>query len=226
MAATETAVPRGARAPDPPPSRRPLRGRLSAGHVVVLVAGLLAMLLNYALLRAADERVPVAVAARAIAAGDALDASSVRLVELDADEALLGALVRASDIAAVEGHVAGVPLAAGDPLRRSDLRAPSAPDGRRAMSVPVPAEHAVAGSLQRGDRVDVIQVRDGRADYVLSGAEVLAVSGGDADGLTGASVFSVTLAVDADSALALAEAIRGEAVEIVRSTGADAVDGR
>lgn len=222
MAATDTAVQRGPAPPGPPAPRRPPWTRLSAGHVVVVVAGLLAVVLNYSLLRAADDRVRVAVVARPIAAGDALGAGDLRSVEVAADDAVLGTLVPAEELDELAGHVAATALAAGDPLRRSDLRPPSAPDQRRAMSLPVPAEHAVAGQLQRGDRVDVIAVDQGTASYVLTDAEVLAVGGGDG-GLTGTGMFSVTVAVDADSALRLAEAIRADAVDVVRSTGATQV---
>ena len=223
MAATDTAVQRGSppHGPPAPPRRRPWT-RLSAGHVVVAVAGLLAVLLNYSLLRAADDRVRVVVAARPIPVGDAVAPDDVRVVEVAADDAVLGTLVPAEDLDDLAGHVAATALAAGDPLRRSDLRPPSAPDHGRAMSLPVPVEHAVAGQLQRGDRVDVIAVDDGSASYVLTDAQVLAVSGGDG-GLTGTGTFSVTVAVDADSALRVAEAIRAGGIDVVRSTGAAAV---
>ena len=57
---------------------RSLMSRFSTGHLVMIVAGLLGLLLTVAVLRRADERQPVAVAARDLAPGTALTESSVR----------------------------------------------------------------------------------------------------------------------------------------------------
>src|SRR6266705_2677739 len=57
---------------------RSLMSRFSTGHLVMIVAGLLGLLLTVAVLRHADERQPVAVAARDLAPGTALTESSVR----------------------------------------------------------------------------------------------------------------------------------------------------
>lgn len=187
----------------------------------MLVAGCTALLLNYVALRQADQRVPVAVAARDVEAGEALRADDLRFVDLRAGDDVLATLVTRNRAATLAGRVAATGLAAGALLRVDDLRPAAAAGGARAMSIPVEPEHAVAGRLQAGDRVDVVEVRDGRAAYLLTGAPVLAVAGADQrSGLTGSRSFSVTVAVDDAQALRLALAIREGHLEIVHATGA------
>ncbi|HXF36785.1 MAG TPA: RcpC/CpaB family pilus assembly protein [Actinomycetota bacterium] len=120
--------------------------------------------------------------------------------------------------------VAATTIRAGDLVSRSDLRPSAAPGGLGVMSIPVEREHAVGGALAPGDRVDVIEVRDGGARYLLRGAEVLAVGSRDGRGFVEGSIgaFSVTIAVDPQAALDIARAIREAGVEIVRTTGVQA----
>ncbi len=207
---------------DPPLASRSLRSRLSLGHIVMLLAALLAGLLNYSLLRSRDTRVRVAVVADGLEAGAPLSSDGIRFVSLDADQAVLATLLQPAAVSGVEGWVATTTLASGELVRTSDLREPSAPGERRAMSIPVEPTHAVGGAIRAGDRVDVIAVRGGAASYVLTDAPVLATSGqSDRGALGGLAEFSVTLAVDDRSALRLAAAVHGDALEVVRSTGAD-----
>lgn len=213
----------GAVAPARAP-RRPLTSRLSTGHLVMIVAGLVAAVGNYALLRGFDGVVTVAVAAVPLDAGQPVDASAFETAEVRIEDDLLGALLQPSQLAAVEGHVVVTPLAAGDPVRRTDLQPPSAPGSQRAMSIPIEAEHAVAGALAVGDRIDVIEVHEDGSGYLVTDAEVLAVPSTDSrQGITGLQSFSVTIAVDDTTALRLAVAIRNGQLEVVRSTGAAAV---
>ncbi len=67
---------------------RSLMSRFSTGHLVMIVAGLLGLLLTVAVLRHADERQPVAVAARDLAPGTALTESSVRYERVRMDDSL------------------------------------------------------------------------------------------------------------------------------------------
>lgn len=199
-----------------------MTGRLSAGHLVMVVAALLATLVNYTVLRARDTTVRVAVAAEHIAAGQPVTAAVFGFTDVRADEDVLASLLQPDQIARVEGWVTTTPVQPGAVVRASDLRAPSAPRAQRAMSVPIDPAHAVGGALRTGDRVDVIEVREGSARYLVTDAEVLAVpdpAGGSALG-TALRTFSITLAVDDETALRLAIAIRDGHLEVVRSTGA------
>lgn len=208
--------------PRGPRRRRRILARLSFGHVVMIVSGLLAFLLTFSLLRAREETTPVAVAARDIPAGTPVDARSFRFTEVRVEDDVLATLLRPGELEAVTGWVAASTIRAGDLVSRSDLRPAAAPGGLGAMSIPVEREHAVGGALAPGDRVDVIEVREGVARYLVQGAEVLAVGSQDRGGFVEGSIgtFSVTIAVDAQAALDIARAIREAGVEIVRTTGA------
>ncbi len=94
------------------------------------------------------------------------------------------------------------------------------------MSIPVPREKAVGGGLRVGDRVDVIDVVDGEAAFVMADAQVVSVSsaatsGGITSGAAGD--FFVVVEVDARQALAVAEALADGKVDVVRSTGAEPI---
>ncbi len=211
-------------APDPPPPRRGLLSRLSAGHLVMLLAALVAALANYALLRASDDSVRVAVASRQLRAGEIVTARDLAFVELRAEPDLLATLIAPDDVAGVEGRVLRVTAEEGDLISRRHLQPPAAPSGQRAMSIPIEPEHAVAGALAIGDRVDVIQVDGLTATYLVTDAEVLDVPSSSAGGIAGGlRSFSVSIAVDAETALQIAVAIRNGQLELVRSTGANPV---
>ncbi|PLS75322.1 MAG: hypothetical protein CYG61_07985 [Actinobacteria bacterium] len=89
------------------------------------------------------------------------------------------------------------------------------------MSLPVERQHAVGGALRPGDRVDVIDGAE--ASFVVTNAEVLAVPNLSNGNLSGTGSYAITIAVDAQGALRLAAAIAGGKVEVVRSTGAEAL---
>jgi Flp pilus assembly protein CpaB len=204
------------------PRPRPLASRLSFGHLVMIVAGLLTFVLIASVLQDRGATVTVAVAARALEPGTALGPGSVRYVEVAADSALGRSLLNRAEVG--EGKVAVRRVAAGEPLTASDLRSSAAPAQLRAMSLAVSSEHAVGGQLAVGDRVDIVTVEERRASYIARDVEVLAVPGKGKGGIgsVGASGggYFVTVAVDGDVALRLAVALREGKLEILRSTGA------
>jgi Flp pilus assembly protein CpaB len=198
-----------------------LRGRLSTGHLLMLLAGAVAALANYAVLTDADDTIAVLVAADTVEAGERLDATSLATAQADPSGGLAKHLFDAGQREAVAGSVATGRIEAGEPLRSSDVAASAAPHRQRAMSVPVDATHAVGGQLRPGDRVDVIETDERGARYLATDARVLAVASGE--GLEGLqSGFSLTIAVNADAALRLAEAAHQRQLDVVRSTGAPA----
>jgi Flp pilus assembly protein CpaB len=142
---------------------------------------------------------------------------------LPADDTLARVTVRWDQIG-VGDRVAAHPIAAGEFLRPSDLAGPGVGAIRlRAMSVPVKRERAVGGMLRVGDRVDVVDVVDGTARWIVTGTQVIEVpappsSSGLARDVS--AVYHVVVEVDADQALALAEALTHDMVSVVRSTGA------
>ena len=198
--------------------------RVSLGHVIMIVAGLGAFLLVFALLRSRDETFLIATAASELRAGVTVDAGGFRYVEIGViDEDALGTFLNPEQAqrAIEEGWVVTRTVPAGDPVRATDFRTGATPSDLRAMSIPIDRGHAVAGGLQGGDRVDVIVVRNGVAGYVATGVEVLDVGGAD-NQFTGA--FTVTVAIDGSTSLRLASALRDGEIEIVRATGAAEVD--
>lgn len=203
---------------------KPVRRRPSMSHILIAVTVILAFGLNFLALRGRDATVLVAVAHRAIPEGSAIAADAVRLVPVAADFDALSGLVTEAELAALAGRVASRSFEEGDLLDESALISGGVEEGLRTMSIPVAVEHAAGARIVVGDRVDVITVDDGAARYVASDLLVVSHAELETSGL-GSGTYHVTVAVDADQALALAEAIAGESLELVRSTGASPVTG-
>lgn len=194
--------------------------RFSLPHLVTLLAGLLAMLLVFAVLRGDEATSRVAVAAREVRAGAPLARSALRFTDLRAPGTIAEQLIGPESLARLEGWIATRTIAPGDLVTRGDFRPPAAVAQQRAMSVPVDPAHAVGGALEAGDRVDVIRVLDsGQAVFVVAGAQVLSVNRPDPSTIGPAGAYSLTLAVSSQDALRLAAAIRSEKFEVIRSTG-------
>jgi len=206
------------------PARGRARRRPSATHLLIGVVAALAFVLNLLALRDRDATVLVAVAARPLAAGAVLTSDALRMVPVAGDFEGLPSLVTEAQLATVEGWVLSRSVPSDGIIEWSMLVEPGAPSGLRSMSIPVAAEHAAGGSIATGDRIDVISVEDGIASYVAVDLGVLAVSEREGGSLGGLGSFYIVVAVDAEEALRLAEAIDAGSIEVVRSTGAAQVD--
>ena len=203
--------------------RNPLT-RVSAAHLLMVLAGVLAFATNLVVLRNLDETRAVAVAAIDLPAGRTLEAIHIRAVEVDVEEEVYARLIPWAEATTLVGQVSAHPIGEGDLVQPGDFRDASGPAGLRSMSIPIDAEHAVGGQLGSGDRIDLILVGDDGPRYVLAGAEVLAVSATGELGALGSGDFYIVVAVDADAALRVAQAIRDGRIEVVRSTGSDLVE--
>jgi Flp pilus assembly protein CpaB len=213
--------------PRPPSSLpRSLLSRLSTGHLVMIVAGLLGLLLTVAVLRRADDRQAVVVAARDLSPGTALTDSAVRYENVKMDDSLLDTILRRDDVQGLEGSVAVYPIAKGELISRRAIRPPAAPDGKRAMSIPIDPARAVNGELEPGDRVDVILAANHEVSIIVADAEVLSVSRPDRGGAFGGvdESFAVTLAVDARESQLVAGGLAGGDIVITRTTGSRPAD--
>src|SRR5262249_61505300 len=73
-------------------TRRELASRVSTGHIVMVLAGALGVLLTLTVLRSAGDTRPVLVAAHDLAPGTVLDDASFRVARVHADAAILGTL--------------------------------------------------------------------------------------------------------------------------------------
>lgn len=202
----------------PAPSRARRLPRLSLGHVAVALAALLAFVANVALLRSHDDTTAVVVAARTIEAGQTVSGADLSTARLRADASVMAALLTSPE--GLDGRVARRQIEAGELIGRQDLLSEPAPNGLRAMAVPVTAAHAAGGSIRVGDRVDLVDVgQDGVAGYVVRAAPVISVSAGQAGALTGATQEHIVIGVRAGEALAVAEAIDDGAVDVIVTTG-------
>ncbi|MGQ0805149.1 MAG: RcpC/CpaB family pilus assembly protein [Actinomycetota bacterium] len=218
---------RGASDATPLRARRRVLNALSAGHLVMIVAGLMGIVLTLALLRSADRRVEVAVAAHDLQAGAAVSADDVRYERVKMDGDLLDTVLRRNDVAGLDGAVATETIRAGELIAGTDVRSAAASSGLRAVSIPVEPARAVNGDLVPGDRVDVLLAAEQEVAIVVADAEVLDVSDPDVRGALGDvdAQFTVTLAVDATEAQLLAAAITDGDILIARATGADSAEG-
>lgn len=200
---------------------RGLLSRFSTGHLVMVVAGLVGLLLTVAVLRRADERQPVAVAARDLAPGTALTESAIRYERVKMDDALLGTVLQPDDVKRMRDSVAAYPIASGELVHRRALRPAAAPAGKRAMSLAIDPARAVNGELEAGDRVDVILAGGHEVSIIVADAEVLSVGRPDRGSAFGRinDKFTVTLAVDARESQLIAAGIAGGDIVITRTTG-------
>src|SRR6266550_3325132 len=203
--------------------RRALRSRVSSGHVLMVVAGLLGLLLSLSVLRRADDTVAVVVAARDLASGTRLRPEMVRTARIHAEARVLGNLVPADGLDALDGSIVLASLRVGDLLARSGLGPASTRGAARAVSFPVDSALAVGGQLSAGDRVDVLASANdcSGSGYVLVGADVVAVHASGTGPLRASDGhLSITVAVDSAGAQRLAASLHVADLLVVRSTGA------
>jgi len=207
-----------------PARRRRFIGRLSLGHLVMILAGLLAFLLVLIVLRDNSASSFFARAARDIPAGTTITAEDVELVEVGGDS-LAGTVLTADDVNIIitGGQVSSRALAVGTLLQPSDFTVSGFTSEMRSMSIPTSPSRAVAGSLKPGDRVDVIATDDELSWFVAAGAEVLAVGEATAGGLS-SNDYTITIAVDPELSLRLACGLENYRINFVRSTGAAQIE--
>ena len=207
-------------------SRRIRGGRISTGHVVMIVSGLLGVVLTVALLHGADTRVPVAVAVHDLAPGARLRAADVRFEAVAMSDELLATTLRRGGVTRARGDVVVGPIRAGELVTRGRLRPAAASGGLRAMSIPIDPARAVGGDLEAGDRVDVVLAGQHEIAIVVAGGEVLAVDRGDGGTFTASSDrLTVTLAVDARESQLLTAGLADGDLAITRVTGARSATG-
>src|SRR6266545_796255 len=105
------------------PAQPPARRRMSTGHLVMIVAGLLATLLTYSVLREAGGRgTEVLVAARRIRAGETVTAATFTTASLKAAPSSLRQTVAAGQRQDLVGRVAAVDVEEGQIVARQDFR--------------------------------------------------------------------------------------------------------
>ena len=195
------------------------RWRPTLSHALIGLAVLMAFAFNLLALRDRTATTMVAVADQPIPAGTPVSMSDLRFVPIPSDFEGLASLLEQSAAAGVEGWIADRNIGSGSVIERSAVVEPGAPSGFRSMSIPVSVDHATGGTLRSGDRIDVIVVDDGVAEFIASDIGVLSTAEA-AGGLGAIGDYHVVVAVDAEQALDIASAIAGGSIELVRATGA------
>ena len=145
-AAPDPSIPQGAaRLP-----QRPIGGRLSTGHLATIIAGVLAAVLSYTVLRGGSN-VEVAVAARDLRSRETITGDSFGFQSMRLPSSAARGFVTRKSAAAYRGGAVLVPVPKGGLIASSMLASKSKATVRE---VPVPVE-AIPQGLQIGDLVDI-----------------------------------------------------------------------
>src|SRR4029453_2252075 len=182
--------------------------RVAVGVLLMLVA----VLGGASLIRSAQDRIPVLVAAGSVQPGEVIGPSDLRVVEMSVPAGVAYLSARAKG--RVEGGVAGEPLWDGKVLGPGSVaEAPPVAAGMVAITLLLPPQSAVGGDIRSGDRVAVLSSpgvdeaggnqQQAATTILLPDVPVLSVR--DASTSEGEGVF-VTLTLRLDEARAIAEA--------------------
>jgi Flp pilus assembly protein CpaB len=173
------------------------------------------------LIRTAQARTPVLIAAGSVQPGEVIEAGDVRIAELSLSGGV--AYLPASMRSQIVGRVAAEPLWDGKVLGPNSLsQSPPLPAGTVAMSLMLKPEAAVAGGIRPGDNVAVItSTAPGRGaqqtTILFTSVPVLAVTRAEIE--DGGGVV-VTLRLRLEEARALAAARAAGTVDLVLLAGA------
>lgn len=194
--------------------------RLDLRVAVGLLLMIVAVVGGASLIKSAQARIPVLVAAGAVEPGAVVEASHLRVVEASLAGGI--AYLPASMQDSIVGRVATEPLWEGKLLTPNSVSdAPPLPPGTVAMSLQLKPDRAAAGSVRAGDQVAVIASRaPGRGDpqttILFPSVAVLAVSRAAPE--EGGGVL-VTLRLRLEEARALAEARTAGEIDLVLLSG-------
>jgi Flp pilus assembly protein CpaB len=185
--------------------------RTAVGLALALAAGILAFTLTRP-----PATVGVLVADGPLPAGIPLETLPLRVLQVS-DAA---GLVAGDDAGALAGWTLASPLAPGEPLVPSLLRAPERRARPDVLALSLDFDRAVLGDLQAGDRIDVYvsaTPEEGAPTARLVAADVHVVSAvaGQA-GMGGEERVDLLLAVDDDLAAALVSARSEGEIDLVR----------
>jgi Flp pilus assembly protein CpaB len=202
------------------------RGRVSRGHLVMALAGIVGVVLSFAVLRQRDGDTAVLVAAHEIRAGERISSSDFRTTRATLTPAVLATVAQAGDRRRLVGRIAGSTVAEGELVTTRTLRRHAAPHGLRAMSIPIDPSRAVGGRLGAGDRVDVLFAGQEAVSIIVADAPVLAVDARGRGGIgESSSPFTVTIAVTPRQSQLVAAAVADGDISLARTTGAESARG-
>ncbi|MGI9016324.1 MAG: hypothetical protein ACR2HR_04330 [Euzebya sp.] len=198
-----------------PPVRTRVRRPLNGGWVLMIAAGLMAAVANYALVTREEPRVVVPVLTASAPAGTPVQQLQWEPREFAIPDAGEYRFATVADLESKTDLITSAALSPGLLLRSADLRAPAG-SGPGAMSIPIDRSRAAGGLLVVGDRVAVIADVGDVVDFVVSDVGVLEVlDPGSGVGSTGGS-YAVVVSVGDEQALAIARAMRAGDIDLLR----------
>jgi Flp pilus assembly protein CpaB len=212
------------------PRRPPTSGRAILGGLLVTVA----VLGTFAAVRsssAAPEQRYV-VATRSVDVGERITRADLDVVALDLPSGV--AAHAFTDVAALDGAVALAPLRAGSLVGASQVRTGPGVDGidgpSQELSLRLPREQAVDGTLDRGEWVDVVATYGSGPEAVTHviarDAAVTSIGAVDDAGLGDDGGITLTLQLpDDDTVLRLVHAKDVATITLVRATRGGSTDG-
>ncbi|MGH9131076.1 MAG: Flp pilus assembly protein CpaB [Acidimicrobiales bacterium] len=197
-------------------------GRAVVGGLLVTVAGVGTFAAYTG--ATADHRTNYVVARRSLTVGERITTSdlSVAPMQLSGQIAAQRAF---RDPARLVGTIVVGPLAAGELVQSSDVVQSTAAPSSEEMSFAIPTANAVGGSLEPGDRVNVLATfgtgAQAKTVTILSNAPVIdRVAGNTGLGANNGGDTTLTLGLSTKAqSLALAHAVSSGQVTLVRVTG-------
>lgn len=208
--------------------RRGLTSRLSFGHVLTAIAGVLTFFfLLLVLVDRQDPQVTVIAATERVDEGVPLTADLFEEVTLPEGNPLTeGAVTTMEQLDGSRTAQRDIPatgvLVEADFI---DVAAETPGGGLRSLSIPIEPDKALGGEITDSDLVDILAVADNRVWIPAAGLEVLDDGGGGGSSFLGGSVSDakyITMAVTADEAVAISFAsTNAKDIYVVRSTGAE-----
>ncbi len=220
MAVLTRAEPGERRRTSAAPRRIERRESLPGGRAVVggLLVGLAAVGTFAAWQAAGGEPTSqYVVAARDVGVGARLAPDDLEFATMDLGEATAAGAFTADASSLALGQITVAPLAVGDLVQRSAIVVPDDAEARRQLSFPVEAAHGLAGTVERGEVVDVVvSSGEARSRIAVAGAVVADIQ---RDELGGGLVVLVSVPADAD-VVSIAGALHQGDITLVRATGA------
>jgi Flp pilus assembly protein CpaB len=158
-----------------------------------------------------------AVAAQAVAPGEALTRDDVRFESIELPPGVAAAAF--SDPASLEGRVALGPIGEGELVQLGQVSDQGGAEPSAEFSFSVDRDRAVDGRLRQGDRVDVFVTVDERTTAVAEDMQLVDVRERDGGSFASGGELTVTVAItDPDLRADLIHAAREGEVTLVRST--------
>jgi hypothetical protein len=159
--------------PGPTPLPAGPSRRLSSGHLVMIVSGLLATLLTYSILhQAAGSGTAVLVAAQRIPAGSSVDPSMFTTIRVKASSSLVG-LERSGQEPSLAGQVAAVDIPKGALVEGQQFRPALRQPPRMTIQVDPQAIPGGPAAVRMGSTIDVIAVTQAGVPLTVSGLVVV-----------------------------------------------------